>query len=416
MNDVARLDSELERRLAGLPVKCFVFNIDKEKDWNASNIKRLQVNGDALVTGLEQNMLYISRENDEVWLHRHVDPDFLAYVRGAGFGKGKIRLLEEVYDVDSAATMMPYMSSDETASFAGKLGMRYFGADPELVKRLSNKIHCRELGARLGLRTTEGNLCRTPTGMTAEFERLCALGFQRFVIKLPYGASGNGILIADRDTFAFMARRIPSAQTESGVLVEGWHNHLYSLNAQLWIDRDEAEILSVNQQQLGEDGAYLGTLFTPNASSDVLQEYSAAIDAISGHLIAAGYRGAIGIDAFVDADRLLYPMVELNPRFTMVTYLLPAVHRMRKQFPHDAVESRMLQATLRKPLPFAAFRQAAERIADEGIGFFIYAFVESRMDDYYSYRIGLLLHYDTPSRKAAFLDKAASLIMDLQTT
>lgn len=40
-----------------------------------------------------------------------------------------------------------------------------------------------------------------------------------------------------------------------------------------------------------------------------------------------GYRGVVGVDSIIDENEQLIPIIELNARFTQVTYLLPLICR-----------------------------------------------------------------------------------------
>ena len=54
-------------------------------------------------------------------------------------------------------------------------------------------------------------------------------------------------------------------------------------------------------------------------------------------LYAEGYRGVVGVDSIIDINEQLIPIIEINARFTQVTYLLPIICRFST---YEYIESR----------------------------------------------------------------------------
>lgn len=186
----------------------------------------------------------------------------------------------------------------------------------------------------LGLQTTAGYFCNNLDELFSAFEMLLKQGFNKVVIKVPYGSSGKGLkTFEDQRKFNsyinFLKRR---GHSNFSLLIEGWHQVDRNINAQLLIDDKTVRILSITEQLIDKNGMYLGTNFSSKFSESVLNNYRRDLTKIGEHLQSEGYKGIAGIDSIIDKDGILYPAVEINGRFTQVTYLLPTVKKLKESY------------------------------------------------------------------------------------
>lgn len=390
-------------------------NINQEQLWNTAYefpavTDHYQLE---LVKQQEQQLLLLADSSDTVLLHHHPDLAFLDYLQSEGFELPEIHVLSENETLTDClrpkSLLIPYLKTKEmTEQAAAWPNTCVFGADPTIVKQINNKFWLRRIMEENGFRTTTGYFCTTLEQLEHAYSSLRAAGFEKCVLKIPYGSSGKGLkIIEDEAFFQALAKYIARRKGRFELLLEGWHPIKRHMNAQLWIGSVEIELLAVTEQLIDASGVYRGTCFTPYYEEGVLEQYRVELMRL-GHVIqAAGYEGICGVDSILGQDHFLYPALEVNARFTQVTYLLPLADGLRRNYPH--VSSRLIGWQSNSASDFTAWydRMVHQLQPNQDNGFRVYTFAryspvgQSRT----LYRMGLLCYGKDPAEVQRMLQR-----------
>ena len=150
-----------------------------------------------------------------------------------------------------------------------------------------------------------------------------------WVLKAPFSAAG-------RDRFQLPADRGPT-RGELGRL-EGYLARYRSVLLEPWMDRvmdfgccaivanGDIHVSSLHRQIVSEPGAFRGLLLEcdplacPGLQSDERESLLATVERVGERLLAVGYRGPFGVDAWryrdVDGALRFHPLGEINARLT----------------------------------------------------------------------------------------------------
>jgi hypothetical protein len=316
------------------PKKYWYFNVNQEQKWNDVSVFPSVQDSQQLelVKQQEQQMLFIAGPRDTVLFRHQPDEGFLHYLASKGVQLPRMmswssfeRLITE-QEVEEAL-LVPYIVSEELLPYSStNTPIQLLGSDYELVKRINSKFETRRLAESHGFLVTKGFFCKTVEELRSAYRYLRNQGFEKCVLKIPYGSSGKGLKVIDQEkTFDSILKFIGRRNQPFELLLEGWYPVKHNVNCQLWIDQSHPQILSITEQKIDEHGIYMGTNYTPCHEAQVLQEYSAEMIKLGCILKEMGYSGICGVDSFLGADGELYPIIEINARFTQVTYVLPII-------------------------------------------------------------------------------------------
>ena len=217
--------------------------------------------------------------------------------------------------------LLPYGVTEDEEILAKTCGMRLIGPD-SMVSRVSNsKLYAKELIKKLHLSSPDGKVCENFDQIREEWDRL-RNQFHRIIIKRPYGASGRGLyLVEDFEKLQKVMHILKRSGSENEkCIVEGWYEDKKDLNTQMYIcDDGNVKILSVTEQIL-EDTVYKGSIFPVELPDDIKSKYLTALEKAGSKLYRDGIRGIVGIDSIV-TEKEVFPIIEINVRFTLSTYL-----------------------------------------------------------------------------------------------
>jgi [BtrI acyl-carrier protein]--L-glutamate ligase len=200
------------------------------------------------------------------------------------------------------------------------------GSDnPDLVLLLNNKTYVREFVAGLNFPLPQGSICDNVESLAASYLNLKrATGTERFVIKRPYGSSGSGFyhVFGDKDFSAIYSRIRGMAGVSEKWIIEEWQNTTMCLNAQLFVDPQDSRVLAITQQFINPLGVYQGSDLLPILPPPITEVYGQYLQDLMRVIAAMGYKGFLGVDSYINSDGQLIPVIEINARMTLVTYLL----------------------------------------------------------------------------------------------
>lgn len=377
---------------------CWMMNIDQEQAWNDIKYLPSIVNGQnrSLIVQQEQQLLFLAKPQEKVLFTHEPDHQFLSYLIKQGCELPDIFVNREkkfsFYPVLENALLVPYIQSEEIEILKkNSLNLEVYGCSLELSKQLNNKYNVRKLMLSHEVKVTRGIFCNNIQDLKSAYETLKLEGFKKCVIKVPYGSSGKGLYVISNEssfqnTVSFIARR----EEKFELLIEGWHPVNKSINCQLLINDDEVSILAITEQVINEYGDYLGTIFTPEYPKHLIDKYKFEVLKVGRILRNMNYKGILGIDSIIDMNDNVYPVIEINARFTQVTYLLPIVKRFMAKYKY--IESRRIQFEESCNRSFSEIKdQIYDSFSDSYYKeIFIYTFGRINLKDKFIYRIYVL--------------------------
>lgn len=322
---------------------CWLFNIGIEKEWYVDRFRVKDPEEDQLVQHMEEILLLLARKQDILLLRRKPDAKFLRELEKLGFEtpeilcpdkEDKTKTITELVLEDKRVLtklrrmthekdicLVPYGVTDKEEALADICNMEIMGSTSVVTRLANSKLYAKELLKEIHQPSPEGNVCVNFNEIQEEWNRLNKK-FCRIVIKRPYGASGQGLYLVEN--FSQLERVLHvlkrSGEENGKWIVEGWYEEKKDLNTQLYIcDDGSIEILSVKEQIL-ETTVYRGSVFPAVLPLDRENEYLNFLRDVGDRLYRDGVRGIVGIDSIM-TEKEIFPVIEINVRFTLSTYL-----------------------------------------------------------------------------------------------
>ncbi len=381
----------------------WLMNIDEEEDWVQNSIfpNIIDENQKILTSQQEQQLIFIADEHHTIVLEHYIDPDFLSYLIEKNIKLPKILYKKDtnldIEDILKGDTLViPYVNGPRIEKLREQ-GFNIYGSKENIVKKLNDKYQIKRLVKENGFNTTEGYFCNDLKELETAYTCLIKKGFNKMVIKLPYGSSGKGLKIINNEV---QFRRLVNylkrhCKEKVFLLIEGWHNIKRSLNSQFIIGNYETKLLSITEQIINSDGVYFGTNYTPHYKDELLKNYKKQVYEISNLIQDLGYRGIIGIDSIQDQDNIIYPTIEINARFTQVTYLLPLVSKLSKDY--KFIESRIFRMNFRRKVSFLDIKRTLDRLFEKknDLDYFIYTYAHTHHGQRNYYKLFILFMGNT---------------------
>lgn len=370
-------------------VVVWLCNIGAERYWSNLSAGVVNRQEDIAVNRMEEMNLLICREQDIVILREMPHEDYLENLRKMGFSiptilspenvdlltpiselvLGDVGLLNKLKDAaekNNDLYFVPYGVTRLEEEIADKTGMRIMGAPSHINAKINDKIFNREISEKLGLTVCQGRVCSSADEIREEYERLTnnKLFFSKVIIKEPKGASGKGLYIVDGkeklESSLRMIARFSRGRTDSKWLVEGWYNKKGDINYQIYVSPDgQVDVFSIKEQLL-RDTVYFGSKMPPELEQGVLDSYVENGQKIGRYLYETGFTGVAGIDSIITEEDVCIPIIEINGRFTLSTY----ISFVNQLLEDKKILSRYFRLTPDKPVTYT---DICSKLAKEGI-------------------------------------------------
>ena len=152
-------------------------------------------------------------------------------------------------------------------------------------------------------------------------------GSDSIVIKDAYGSSGKGLYIIDSekamDFFSQILLRKKNSGKYISVIVEKWYNTKANISFTIFIREDGTIVYIPPKKQILKGVIYRGCEFPIDhiLNRTQLDFYEKSANLLGRNLYKRGYRGVATIDSIVTNDNTVFPMIEINGRFGMTTYI-----------------------------------------------------------------------------------------------
>lgn len=333
------------RREENDSIVVWLFNIGAEKYWN--NIEGLVTDKkeDVIVNHVEEMNLLITQKQDYLILRKQPSEEFLSYLRKNNFEIPHIICPEVEDEQKSIAELVledekllsflrgvtgenvffvPYAVSYLEEKIADKCNLKLIGSSSEKCSILNNKIFSKNVSNELGFYTPESFICSNVEETKAAYEQLHKT-YKTIIVKTPCNASGKGMWIIDDEnklkTVLLILSRYARGRENPSWIVEGWVTKQKDLNFQVYIsEKGDIEVFSI-KEQIVEGTVYIGS-YVPAALTHELETECVQVgEKIGKYLYNKGYNGIFGVDALVTSDGKLVPIIEINGRFTLSTYI-----------------------------------------------------------------------------------------------
>ncbi|MEO3930171.1 hypothetical protein ABGB07_40935 [Micromonosporaceae bacterium B7E4] len=361
-------------------------NFEVEDRWGADEpgVPRLSPRRSRAVENrMDEFALLLAGPDDLVVLKQAPDPGYLHYLRDLGVDLPSVcvpsrqdpedivtddvlndaRFVKELSTVARpGAHLWPHGVSEAEERLAALSGLPLAAPPASVCKRVNSKIYSRHTADALGLRQPEGVACASVEEFaeaTAVARRWLAAG-ERCAVKDAYGVSGKGIVVVDDERrldqiHRMIVRRAERAgQRRLGVVLERWVAKAADLNYQFTVGRAGGVRLDFVREAITEDGVHIGHRIPSTLTGAQMAQVEETAQLLGGQLAADGYFGLAGVDALVDPDGGIFPVIEINARNNMSTYQ----ERIRERFLPAGTCGLATRYPVRlaRPMPFDGLR------------------------------------------------------------
>ncbi|MBO9598823.1 MAG: ATP-grasp domain-containing protein, partial [Cohnella sp.] len=398
-NLITRLTEDRDRG-----VIVWLLNIGAEKYWNPVQPGVVDRSEDRIVGRVEEMNLLLCREQDILILREMPDPYYLDKLREWGFAiprriwvprqsdpwtpiselvlrdVGLLTELAKVAEANDDVWFVPYAVTRLEEQISARCGLCLAAASSGVNAAVNDKIFNREIAVTLELPVCQGRVCGSADEIGRAYAELTEQPpyFDRVIIKEPFGASGKGLYIVDSPDklkpILLRVSRFAKNNPQAQWLVEGWYDKLADVNYQLYVSQDgEVDVFSIKQQVL-RDTVYIGSKMPMQLEDmDIAGSCREFGEAIGKHLHAIGYTGVAGVDSIITRDGEFIPIIEINGRFTLSTY----ISFLERVIGDAKVFSRYFKVAANESVDFRAICEALERerllySRDTGEGVLVY--------------------------------------------
>ncbi|MDL4774214.1 ATP-grasp domain-containing protein [Actinomadura xylanilytica] len=385
-------NERLKSALTGAPDTSLVLlgNFEVEDQWarGETGLPRLAFGSDSVIVNrMDEFALLLAGKSDHVVLKTAPDSDFLAYLEDLGFDLPGIlpvarndprNLVTEDALADPAlltelgvlgaegAALSAHGVSELEERLAATAGIALAAPSAATCKAVNSKIYSRRLADALGIRQARGWTCDDVAGLEEAFTaaRAVLAAGRPVVVKDAYGVSGKGIELVegerrlDRLLRMITKRAGQAAGGRLGLVVEEWVGKRADLNYQFTVGRDGGVRFDFVKEALTERGVHKGHRIPARLTERQVSELKDVSGRLGESLAADGYYGVVGVDAMVDPDGGLYPVVEINARNNMSTYQAAIQEAFLGERAAAGTTALVRQYPLRltRPLPFGSLR------------------------------------------------------------
>lgn len=348
------INSELFSELRYNGIVIWLFNIGCEKYWRSSDFFIKNKSDETIVHSMEELCLLLADNEDYVILRRVPDSEYMDDINSLVGTSPKIlslsldddkKSISEIilYDHDMInklidlshkyknAYLIPFGVTYLEEKIAETCNLKIPFSCEKIAQRINNKIFIRKLFEDTEIPILDGYICYTIHEIQMAYESLVQK-YNTIIIKQPNNASGKGLFLIEKPSKLSITLKMISKFPDydsMGWIVEGWYKKKCDLNIQLNITSEgELQILSM-KEQIVDKTVYKGSILPPKISKSHNDKYLNYTEKIGRILFSNGYYGIAGIDSIITEDNELRPLVEVNGRLTLSTFL----YRIEKRYP-----------------------------------------------------------------------------------
>lgn len=383
--------------------RAWFYNISDEQSLNSKILPNIiDKEANHLIQYQEQQMLFLAEEEDLVILKNKVEDEYLDYLQ-PWINKTSVIYSQEDYTIPLRKyDFVPFIHYGEALNLSENI----FGVKPEIGLLFNDKLFTRKFAAEHGFNITPGKICLDVKEVEDFYELLNQQS--TVVLKESYGSSAKGIKILKtemefRKFISVMKRR---NKKQFNIIIEQWLEDSTSINSSLMIHDDRVEIINITKQLIDTNtGKYIGTNYTPNFDEEILTNYRMEMTRLANILHEFGYRGVLGVDSIIHKN-ILYPIIEINARFTQVIYLNNLVERLKVNYSVSCIVTSYRNFKLKQDCSFVTVKEYLdEKLKPDGNnGYILYTFGKYQGEQYTSYRIYVLFYGESNDKVNDMVD------------
>lgn len=333
----------------------FLGNFEVEEQWAVREITLPRLTSKAsaaVVNRMDEFALLLADDRSHVLLKAAPDAGYLDYLQSIGFRLPTIHVLPSqnpqqsvTQDALSCLDQMPDLSelvargvrllphgvSALEEELARRSGLPLAAPGCQTSKAVNSKVYSRHLADELGLRQPEGWAASSVEELLVAGDAALSLlrGGEAVVVKEAFGVSGKGIAVVRSEQrlkrlVQLINDKAARADVAPQFVIEAWLNKATDLNYQFTVARDGGVVFDFVKEAITEGGVHRGHRIPAQLSPPQTTELLDAAAAIGKRLAEDGYFGVVGVDAILDTEGILFPILEINARNNMSTYQLPA--------------------------------------------------------------------------------------------
>lgn len=377
---------DLKSALTGAADTPFVFlgNFEVERYWGLAQIGLPTITSahtTAVVNRMDEFALLLGGKGDYVVLKAAPDKGYVGYLEELGLDLPSV-LAPAGHDPGSTVTedalgspellgalseinggyLFPHGVSVHEERLAERTGLPLAAAPAAVCEAVNSKVYSRRVADELGLRQADGRTCSSLAELEDAVDwagNLLADG-RTVVVKDAFGVSGKGlVVVTEPRRLAQLHRMVAASARRAGhdriaLVVENWVAKRADLNYQFTVGTDGSSRFDFVKEAITENGVHTAHRMPTRLTSAHQRELAEVSRALGARLADDGYFGVVGVDALVDSDGGLYPVLEINARNNMSTY--QAVVQSRFLSDGKVASARHFAVRLPHPLPFDEFR------------------------------------------------------------
>lgn len=309
----------------------WICNLGIENLWD--NSFDTSANTNLVLNNIAELSFLLAKEQDYVILHKEPEMSYIESLRDLGFPVSKYIVLnsfeyssinELIYKninkniEPSNYCLIAYAADEKIKEYADLNGYSclYFNDN---LRFKNNKIHIRDLLISNGINYPKSFIVEDLVQLEKEFDKLRNLGFERTILKKPYGASGKGLFILDDKKQINSCYRYYMKKSNTSAILEGYYENALNFSYQIYINEDGEINLFFISDQIIKQLVYSGSYFPTRLEEKYTGLITESAECIGKILYDDGIRGVVGIDGII-VNGEIFPAIDVNVRFTMSTY------------------------------------------------------------------------------------------------
>lgn len=199
----------------------------------------------------------------------------------------------------------------------------YMTNNLKIISMMNNKIFSRNLSKKLLFSFPKGYILNNKKNIDYISEKFKdRKNFIPCVLKETHGSSGKGLYIIDTNKKFKQYLNFIKRKEERVYILEEWYKTKLDFNYQIYINEAGQLYRSAIKTQILKNGVYIGgyDLSQEREQSEFGNKMNDYILEIGNFLFKFGYWGLISIDAILDIDGNIMPLIEINARFSLSSY------------------------------------------------------------------------------------------------
>lgn len=319
----------LENILSNDRTYIWICNLGVENLWD--NSFDYYVNSNLFLNNIEELSFLLAKRQDYVVLRKEPEMSYINTLRDLGFPVSQYivlntynySMISDLITKNSKSNrsdycLIAYAADEKIKEYADLNGYSCLYYNNNLQFK-NNKIHIRDLLISNGINYPESFIVEDLEQLEKNFDKLRKLGFERAILKKPYGASGKGSFVIDDKKQINSCYKYYMKKSNTPVILEGFYENASNFNYQIYINEDGKIDLFFISDQIIRQLVYSGSFFPTRLDEKYTELITESAECIGEILYNDGIKGIVGIDGFIANDEI-FPAVDINVRFTMSTY------------------------------------------------------------------------------------------------